>query len=978
MQKPRVYQKVSKNGDIKQTSQKCRSAGNILRIDTKNRLNRFYLEEKLLATNKTAQQPTQFKNLKSLKNNTLAQIVDFCHTLKSTRCQIEDIGVAISKKQIYFNEKKIAEEQAELHNAKETTEFVQQKTDAAVSQSQKQEETKSEVVAVEAEQPKEKEEPQKQAKKSAKSTKTTKTQKQAQEDETKEQQLAPLTEQPKQQESVDKKAEEQPVKAEQTPAAKSTEEPAAATQQVKTYTDEKGNVKVRRFISDLNNTLIGNNYKANTSKQRTQDGGRQSQQGRKPYENGASPRFGAGNIQGRPSFNKGVSADSKVTKPVKPTFSTEYMPKTLPSKNYGNKNKTPEKSDEKRKNETKKQLLLRTYSGLDEDDEAMLAKRPRGKKMAAATTQPQVIKAIDHAVIATKEVQLKVLSEKTGIPVAQLIKALFKEGIVKTINDSVDFEIASFITESFNVTLEYKPEKTAEEQMIASFDLMDEELQDNEKRPPIVTVMGHVDHGKTSLLDAIRNTNVTAGEAGGITQHIGAYTVKVKGQTITFIDTPGHAAFTAMRARGAKVTDVAIIVVAADDGVMPQTVEAINHAKAADVAIIVAINKMDKPEANPDRVKQQLTEYELVPEEWGGDTIMVPVSAKSGKNLDVLLESVLTVTEIKELKANSNKRASGTIIEAKLDKGRGPVATVLIKNGTLHVGDFVIAGTVTGKIRAMFDDKGRQVKSAGPSYPVEVLGFDDVPMAGDVMHAGDEKNIKAVAAERKAAERENIISANTTVTLGDLFNKISEGELKTLNIIIKTDVQGSLEALRVSLEKLSNAEVKVSSIHGGVGAINETDVMLARASNAIIIGFNVRPDTNAKNMAEKEGVDIRLYRIIYDAVDDITKAMKGMLAPKYKEEIIGQVTVRNVFKISGVGTVAGCYVNSGKITRDSKIRLYRDNVLVTDCQVAALKRFKDDVKEVVAGFECGISLVNYNDIKVDDVYEVYCMTQIDA
>ena len=488
--------------------------------------------------------------------------------------------------------------------------------------------------------------------------------------------------------------------------------------------------------------------------------------------------------------------------------------------------------------------------------------------------------------------------------------------------------------------------------------------------------MGHVDHGKTSLLDAIRNTNVTKGEAGGITQAIGAYQVVINGESITFIDTPGHEAFTAMRARGAQVTDIAVIVVAADDGVMPQTVEAINHAKAAGVPIVVAINKTDKPTANPDVVKTQLTEYGIVPEEWGGDNIMVNVSAKTGAGIKELLEAILIVAEVRELKANPAKRASGTIIEAKLDKNRGPVATALVQNGTLRVGDYIIAGTADGKVKAMFDEKGRGVKEAGPSMPVEVLGFSAVPNAGDVMFSVDEKLGKQVASERKDKEKLARTNVSAAVSLDDLYSKISEENMKNLNLIIKTDVQGSLEALKSSLIKVSNDEVKVSPIHGGVGAITESDVMLAKASNAIIIGFNVRADSNAKAAAEREGVDIRIYRIIYDAVDDVTAAMRGMLAPKYKETILGTAEVREVFRISGVGTVAGCYVTGGKISRGSKVRVYRDNVVVTDCEMSALKRFKDDVKEVAQGYECGISLVNYNDIKVGDVFENYVIEEI--
>ena len=645
------------------------------------------------------------------------------------------------------------------------------------------------------------------------------------------------------------------------------------------------------------------------------------------------------------------------------------IPQTGPQKQYGNKNKTKEHPDEKR-TASKRSLMTRDFSA--DYDEDRVVRKARNKRTEQAPTV--VAPKITHAIITTQEVPIKVLSEKIGVSASEIIKQLFKEGIMKTINDSVDFDYAEYIASLHEVTLELRVEKTAEEIITGAGE--DDGLENDTKRPPIVTVMGHVDHGKTSLLDAIRDTSVTSGEAGGITQHIGAYTVKKNGELITFIDTPGHAAFTAMRARGAKITDVAIIVVAADDGVMPQTIEAINHAKAAGVSIVVAINKMDKPHVDPDRVKQQLTEYELLAEEWGGDTIMVPVSAKTGMGIDTLLESVLLVTEIKELKANPKKRATGTIIEAKLDKGRGPVATILVANGTLNVGDYLIAGAATGKIRAMFDDKGRKVKSAGPSMPVEVLGFSEVPQAGDFMYVADEKLVKKAAEERRDKIRMENARQTPAMSLGDLFGRISEGQLKTLNIIIKTDVQGSLEALKGSLEKISNDEVKVSAIHGGVGGINETDIMLAKASEAIVIGFNVRADSNAKVVAEREGVDIRIYNVIYDAVDDVTAAMKGMLAPKFRESVSGTVEVREVFKISGVGTVAGCYVTNGKVIRNGKVRIFRNNISIYEGSILALKRFKDDVKEVAAGYECGISVENYNDIKVGDIFEIYQMEEI--
>ncbi len=725
---------------------------------------------------------------------------------------------------------------------------------------------------------------------------------------------------------------------------------------VETYTDEKGNVKVRKFL-DL--TAAAKRPTA------PQGGVKRDQRG------GAQTRTDTRRVASGGKDDNATDRRSPSNKPAPKKFAPVMdIPRNDPQKSHGNKNKTKDHPDEKKTAGYKKTLLTRDFSA--DYDEDRVVRRARSKKSdnSASVVAPK----ITHAIITVKEVPIKLLSERIGISASEIIKQLFKEGIMKTINDSVDFDYAEYIAGLHGVTLELKVEKTAEE--IISGAEADDGLDNDTKRPPIVTVMGHVDHGKTSLLDAIRNTSVTSGEAGGITQHIGAYTVTAKGEQITFIDTPGHAAFTAMRARGAKITDIAIIVVAADDGVMPQTVEAINHAKAAGVSIVVAINKMDKPHIDPDRVKQQLTEYELIPEEWGGDTIMVPVSAKTGMGLDSLLESVLLVTELKELKANPKKRAVGTIIEAKLDKGRGPVATILVSNGTLNVGDSLIAGSATGKIRAMFDDKGKKVKSAGPSMPVEVLGFSEVPQAGDYMYVADEKLVKKAAEER----RDKIKLENTrqmpSINLGDLFGRISEGQLKTLNIIVKTDVQGSLEALKASLEKISNEEVKVSAIHGGVGGINETDIMLAKASQAIVIGFNVRADNNAKSVAEKEGVDIRLYSVIYDAVDDVTAAMKGMLAPKFTENILGSAEVREVFKISGVGTVAGCYVTNGKIVRNGKVRVYRNNVSVYDGSIMALKRFKDDVKEVSYGYECGISVENYNDIKIGDVFEVYLMEEI--
>lgn len=768
-------------------------------------------------------------------------------------------------------------------------------------------------------------------------------------------------------EPVQKKAEE---KTEEKPAEKEKTVTKVVTtiengREVKTYTDDKGNVKVRKFLDlSANNKRSAPAQSAGGAKRTDAKSAQQNIGARTDKRQG----FAGKDAQDKRPAGTGVKTSQKGKSGFAPILD---MPKAEPQKSHGNKNKSKEHFDEKRPSALKKSLLTKDFSA--DYDEDRVVRKARNKK-SDASKQVSAPK-ITHAIVTSNEVPIKVLSEKIGVSASEIIKQLFKEGIMKTINDTVDFDYAAYIASLHEVTLELKMEKTAEE--IISGAEADDGLENDTKRPPIVTVMGHVDHGKTSLLDAIRNTNVTGGEAGGITQHIGAYTVKANGEQITFIDTPGHAAFTAMRARGAKITDVAIIVVAADDGVMPQTVEAINHAKAAKVSIVIAINKMDKPHVDPDRVKQQLTEYELVPEEWGGDTIMVPVSAKSGMGIDKLLESVLLVTEMKELKANPNKKAVGTVLEAKLDKGRGPVATILVSNGTLYVGDSLIAGFATGKIRAMFDDKGRKVKSAGPSMPVEILGFSEVPQAGDYMYVADEKLVKKAAEERKDKIKLENARQSPSLNLGDLFGRISEGKLKTLNIIIKTDVQGSLEALKGSLEKISNEEVKVSAIHGGVGGVNETDIMLAKASDAIVIGFNVRADSNAKALAEKEGVDIRLYSVIYDAVDDVTAAMKGMLAPKFKENVSGTAEVREVFKISGVGTVAGCYVTNGKVLRNSKLRIFRNNISIYEGNILALKRFKDDVKEVAAGYECGISVENYNDIKIGDIFEVYQMEEIE-
>jgi len=587
----------------------------------------------------------------------------------------------------------------------------------------------------------------------------------------------------------------------------------------------------------------------------------------------------------------------------------------------------------------------------------------------------QTIK-IEHAVVTTNEIPLKVLSEKLGITAAEITKRLFKEGIMVTVNGSIDYDTAALLAAGLGIELEYKPEKTAEEVLSELQEDTVEEIESLVPRAPVVTVMGHVDHGKTSLLDYIRKANVTAGEAGGITQHIGAYTVSVNGKGITFIDTPGHEAFTAMRARGAQVTDIVILVVAADDGVMPQTVEAINHAKAANVSIIVAVNKMDKAGANPDKIKTDLTNYGLTPEEWGGDTVICPISCKTGEGINNLLETLILTAEMKELLANPEREARGVVIEARLDKGQGPVATVLVQNGTLHTGDNLVTGTVTGKVRAMIDDKGKIVKEAGPSMAVNVLGLESVPNSGDTINAVSKELMKQVQAERADKLSAEKLKGTPKLPVGDDWGEV--GELKNLNVIIKGDVQGSVEAVKQSVLKLTNDEVQIKVIHSAAGAVNESDVMLAESSKAIILAFNVRPDPKAKALAERSKVDVRTYRIIYDLLDEMELAMKGMRTPKYQDILLGKCEVRQTFKITGVGNIAGCYVLDGKIIRGGKLRIYRDNILIVEGGVKQLKRFKDDVKEVAAGFECGCAIEGFNDIKIGDIIECYLIEEVKA
>ena len=678
----------------------------------------------------------------------------------------------------------------------------------------------------------------------------------------------------------------------------------------------------------------------------------------RPQQGGT--RFGGSTGGARGGFGRRMSD-------LTPSVEKERVSNYDPNKKQYVRQNDPERAARTRRNNKGVNLS----GGLD--DEFVRGKRK--KKQQASAPRPEPVK-IEKAFMTAETITVRDLSERIGKPAGEIIKKLMMLGIIATINNELDFDTAQLVCSEFGVELEMKLAETAEDA------LKNEDVEDSEEdllpRPPVVTIMGHVDHGKTSLLDYIRKTRVTAGEAGGITQHIGAYTVEIRGQKITFLDTPGHEAFTAMRARGAQATDIAILVVAADDGVMPQTIEAINHAKAAGVQTIVAINKMDKVGADPERIKQQLTEYGLVTEEWGGDTIMVPVSAVTGQGVDQLLEMILLVAEVQDYRANPDRKARGIIIEARLDKGRGPVATVLVKTGTLRVGDTIVAGTAYGRVRAMVNDRGERVKEALPSDPVEVIGFNDVPEAGDIITAVDDDSLsRRVAEERKDKLRAALIKNQQKASLDDLFSQISAGQIKDLNLIIKADVQGSVEAVKQSLEKLSNDEVRVRCIHGGVGAITETDIMLASASNAIIIGFNVRPDNNVREIAEREKIDIRLYRVIYNAIEDVEKAMKGMLAPKFREVVLGSAQVRQVFKVTGAGTVAGCYVTDGKVMRNAQARLLRDSVVIHEGKVDSLKRFKDDAKEVAAGYECGMGFENYNDIKEGDVIECFQMEEIE-
>ena len=756
---------------------------------------------------------------------------------------------------------------------------------------------------------------------------------------------------------VEPKAEEKPVKKAVEHKTFVPKEPAAPRAPRYFRNGQEQGVYVAKPGSEAANA--GNERGSGAYRPRTEGARPARPQGDRPY-----PQRPAGAQGARPA--RPIGGDSVA--PAMPTRDTKSFGASA-------KKKTFEKTYSEKKPVSKRTLVKQMGMTVDDFDEDKSGYRKVRSPKKQKRQEIQTVK-IEHAVVTTQEIPLKVLSEKLGVSAVEITKRLFKEGIMKGINDSIDYDNAALMAADMGIDLEYKPEKTAEDVLQENYAADDESKLS--LRAPVVTVMGHVDHGKTSLLDRIRATAVTAGEAGGITQSIGAYTVTAKGKQITFIDTPGHAAFTAMRARGAQVTDIVILVVAADDGIMPQTIEAINHAKAANVPIIVAMNKMDKNEVNPDRVKQELIAQELVPEEWGGDTMVIPVSAKTGMGIDELLDSVNLVAEMQELKANPDRQAKGVIIEAKLDKGKGPVASIIVQNGTLKTGDNILSGTTMGRVRAMFDDKGRAVKSAGPSMAVSILGFEEVPNAGDSIMAVDQALMKQVQEERKNKERESMIKEQSRVTLDDVFAQVEEGKMKNLNLIVKGDVQGSVEAVKQSLEKLSNEEVKVKVIHGAAGAINESDVMLADSANAIIIGFNVRPDTKAKKLAETSKVDVRSYRIIYELLDDMEAALKGMLAPKLREILTGKCEVRQTFNITGVGTVAGCYVIEGKIVRGGKLRIYREDIMICEGGVKQLKRFKDDVKEVNYGFECGCAIDGFNEIRVGDIIECYITEEIKA
>ncbi len=698
---------------------------------------------------------------------------------------------------------------------------------------------------------------------------------------------------------------------------------------------------------------------------------------KKPFDRNGKPQFNGTRPFGQKPF--GANGQKPFNKPfVKKNTEPEIDLNSIAreqNRNFGNKKKTHDAPQE-HKTMNKKAQMRFNVADMEDDDEEKLARRYKSRRKAEVQVEQQIAK-IDHAVITSENMTVKDFSEKIGKPVAEIVKKLFILGIMATINSKLDYDTAELIASEFGITLENNIQQSQEQLLAES--LKATEQEDEKflvKRPPVVTVMGHVDHGKTSLLDAIRKTNVVGGEAGGITQSIGAYTVKFNNENITFIDTPGHAAFTAMRARGAQITDIAILVVAADDGVMPQTVEAINHIKAANVPMIVAINKMDKPEANPQRVMQELADHDVLAEDWGGDTICVPIAAKKGEGIDKLLEMVILLAEMLDLKANPHRSAVGTIIEAKLDKGKGPVASVLVQNGTLKIGDTVVSGTAFGRIRAMLDEHGNNVKKAEPSTPVSILGLDEVPSAGDKLTVVDEKTSKLLIQERKNKIKQDKVNATSAVSLEEFMNKAKEGTLKNLNVIIKADVQGSAEALKQSISKIKNEEVKITCVHVGVGAISESDVVLAKASKAIIIGFNTRPEPKAKQIAEHDKIEIKTYNVIYECIEELEATINGMMAPKYREIISGHAEVRKVFNLSSQGVIAGSYVQDGKIARNNFARVIRNGKVVVDTQIIGLKIQKDEVKEVNKTFECGIKLANFDDVKELDIIEAYTKERI--
>ncbi len=744
------------------------------------------------------------------------------------------------------------------------------------------------------------------------------------------------------------------------------------TQTVVNKTESQNHMGQTQQTKNNQNKINYDKRREFPQKQNNRDFKKPGFQNQRPSQNN---RFGQQNkpFGNRPKGNNFVSSKANSFKVFEPLESSSVL--SQPERNYGNKNKSNRAPEEKR--QTNKRALLRKNfivdDSVDFDGERMGNRKLAHKKKEQKTF---VAPKVENAVITTEDVTVKTLSEKTGRPVTEIIKQLMMLGIMANINSSIDFMTAELVASELGVKLEQKIEKTYEEQLLDDVKEHEHDEKDMVKRPPVVAVMGHVDHGKTSLLDAIRKTNVVAGEAGGITQKIGAYQIDYNGEKITFIDTPGHAAFTAMRARGAKVTDIAILVVAADDGIMPQTVEAINHIKAAEVPMIVAINKIDKPEANIERVKQQLAENGVLPEEWGGDAILVPVSAKQGLGLDELLKTILLVAEVSELKANPKSSATGSVLEAELDKNRGAVATVLVQNGTLHIGDSIISGTSFGKVRAMFDENGKPVKSAGPSTPVAVLGLDSVPNSGDRVFAVDEKLSKQVIDERIAKAKELRSHSTSGVSLEDFMDKVNEGKLKALNIIIKADVQGSVEALKQSLVALKNEEARVVCIHSGAGPVTESDLLLAQACGAVIINFNLKISSKIEQLADSMSVQIKSYKIIYEVVDEISKALNGMLSIKYEEQIIGHAEVRMMFKLSTSGVVCGSYVTDGKVARNAFVNVYRGKDKVLETSIVALRIQKDDKADVPYGYECGIKLKDSQDVKVGDVLEVYQKVEI--